>query len=101
MEMKGENELYVHPNLATAKSLTEGDWAWVQTPHGMVRVRVHITSGIQEQTVGFVRGFGHWALGKVAQGRGAHDGWLLPGKAEVHSGQAVHKEVACRIYKDL
>ena len=101
MEMKGENKLYVHPTLAAAKGLSDDDWANVQTAHGMVRVRVHVTAGIQPETVGFVRGFGHWAMGKLARGKGVHDGWLLPGKAEVHSGQAVHKEVACRIYKDL
>lgn len=99
MEMKGENKLLVHPTVAAAKGLSEEDWAFVQTPYGLTRVRVHITSGIQVDTVGFVRGFGHWALGELAKGKGVHDGWLLPGKAEIHSGQAVHKEVGCRIYK--
>ncbi|MBI4954552.1 MAG: molybdopterin-dependent oxidoreductase [Myxococcales bacterium] len=101
MEMKGDNQLYVHPTLATAKGLAEGDWVWVQTPYGAIRARAHVTAGIQQDTVGFVRGFGHWAFGDTARGKGAHDGWLLSGKAEIHSGQAVHKEVACRIYKDL
>jgi thiosulfate reductase/polysulfide reductase chain A len=101
MEMKGENKLLVHPTLATSKGLSEGDRVWIQTPFGSIRLRVHITEGIQSETVGFVRGFGHWGLGKLAKGKGAHDGWLLPGKAEIHSGQAVHKEVGCRIYKDL
>jgi thiosulfate reductase/polysulfide reductase chain A len=101
MEMKGENKLIVHPTVAAAKGLSEDDRVWVQTAFGQIGVRVHITEGIQPDTVGFVRGFGHWGLGKLAKGRGAHDGWLLPGKAEIHSGQAVHKEVACRIYKGL
>jgi thiosulfate reductase/polysulfide reductase chain A len=99
MEMKGENKLLIHPTLASPKGLSEDDWAFVQTAFGIIRVRVHITEGIQKDTVGFVRGFGHWALGELAKGKGAHDGWLLPGKAEVHSGQAVHKEVGCRIYR--
>ena len=52
------------------------------------------------QTFRTMREARHWlAENEVAKGRGAHDGWLLPGKAEVHSGQAVHKEVGCRIYK--
>ena len=101
MEMKDDNQLYVHPTLANGKSLTEGDWVWVQTPFGSLRARAHITAGIQPETVGFVRGFGHWAFGEVARDKGTHDGWVLSGKAEVHSGQAVHKEVPCRIYKDL
>jgi thiosulfate reductase/polysulfide reductase chain A len=100
MEMKGENKLLVHPTAAAAKGLAEDDFAFVQTAYGQVRVRVHITSRIQAETVGFVRGFGHWASGSIAKGRGVHDGWLLSGRAEIHSGQAVHKEVACRIFKD-
>ncbi|MBI2378645.1 MAG: molybdopterin-dependent oxidoreductase [Deltaproteobacteria bacterium] len=104
MEMKGENKLYVHPSLADSLGLDEDDLAWVETPVNRLRVRIHRTPGIHYEsntlaTVGFVRGFGHWALGDTAKGKGAHDGWILPGKAEVHSGQAVHKEVPCRIYK--
>ena len=97
MEMKGENKLLVHPTVARARHLSEDDLAMVRTRVGSVRARVHITPGIQPDTVGFVRGFGHWGLGRLAKGKGAHDGWLLPGKAEIHSGQAVHKEVGCHI----
>jgi len=100
MEMKGENKLFVHPTVASALGLKEDDFVGVETAHGKVRIRAHITEGIQRETVGFVRGFGHWAFGKVAKDKGAHDGWLLAGKAEIHSGQAVKKEAACRIYRD-
>ncbi|MBI2894004.1 MAG: molybdopterin-dependent oxidoreductase [Deltaproteobacteria bacterium] len=101
MELMRENRLLIHPDVANAEGIAEGDWVWVQTPIGLVKVRAHITYGIQPETVGFFRGFGHWALGSLAMGKGAHDGWVLPGKAELHSGQAVHKEVACRIYKEV
>lgn len=101
MEMRGENRLLLHTTLASSLGITEGDWVWVQTAHGLVKVRAHPTAGIQAETVGFVRGFGHWGFGRLADGKGAHDGLLLPGRAEIHSGQAVHKEVACRIYKEV
>ena len=101
MELKKENRLHIHPTLAGPLAIGEGDWVWVQTPHGLVKIRAHLTYGIQAETVGFVRGFGHWGLGSKAKNKGAHDGWLLPGKAKLHSGQAVHKEVACRIYKEV
>lgn len=99
MEMRGENRLFIAPT--TAAALNIDDQVWVQTLRGTIKVRAHLSAGIQRDTVGFVRGFGHWALGSLARNRGAHDGWLLPGKAELHSGQAVHKEVACRIYKEV
>ena len=79
---------------------------------GVTMTRDHLILGIMDNVAGrleevrfekgaWVRGFGHWASGELAKGKGAHDGWLLPGKAEIHSGQAIVKEVACRIYKDL
>jgi anaerobic selenocysteine-containing dehydrogenase len=100
MEMKGENRLLIHPNVA-GTSIKEGDWVWVQTPYGLAKARAHITHGIQPECVGWVRGFGHWAMGDVAKGKGTHDNALLPPRAELHSGQAVNKEVACRIYREV
>lgn len=101
MEMRKENRLLVHPTLATSKGIQDGDWVWVQTTIGLAKARAKVTPGIQPETVGWVRGFGHWASGSIAKGRGAHDNALMPGRAEMHSGQAVLKEVACRIYKEV
>jgi len=99
MEMKAENRLWIHPTTATARSLDEEDMVYVQSPYGIVRARVHITHGIRPDTVGFVRGFGHWGLGKIAKGRGTHDGWLLPPRTEVHSAQLPHKDLVCQVTK--
>lgn len=101
MQIQGENKLFIHPDVAKQLGISEDDWVWVETPVNRIRVKAHVTKRIQKDTVGFFRGYGHWALGKVAKGRGAHDGWLLPGRAEHLSGQAVHKEVGCRVYKAL
>jgi len=100
MSFRGENRLYVHPDDAKAYGgIEEGDRIMVETADGMVEARAHVAPIIMKGVVGWVRGFGHWALGKLAKGKGSHDGWLLKGRAEIHSGQAVHKEAACRIYK--
>ena len=98
-ELKPETRLYINPADATPLGLEEGDGCWVESPYGQIRAKAHVTKRIMAGCVGFFRGQGHWALGKVAKGKGSHDGWLLPGRAEIHSGQAVHKEVGCRVYK--
>ena len=46
-----------------------------------------------------VHGFGHWAAGRIAQGKGINDGQFVPGKAERISGMAAHKDGAVRVYK--
>ncbi len=99
MTLRGENRLIIHPEVAKAHGIGEADRVAVETENGIVEARAHVAPLIHKEWVGWVRGFGHWALGRVAKGKGAHDGWLLKGRAEIHSGQAVHKEAGCRIYK--
>lgn len=98
-ELRPELRLYVNPTDAAPLGIEEGDPVWVESAYGQIKLKAHVTKRIMAGCVGFCRGHGHWALGKVAKGKGAHDGWLLPGRAEVHSGQGVHKEVGCRVYK--
>lgn len=99
MTMRGENRLIIHPDVAKAYGIGEADRVAVESENGVVEARAHVAPIIHKECVGWVRGFGHWALGRYAKGKGAHDGWLLKGRAEIHSGQAVHKEAGCRIYK--
>lgn len=98
-ELQPGARMYIHPTDAAPLGVEEGDAVWIQTAYGQIRATAHVTKRITVGCVGFFRGHGHWALGKVAKGKGSHDGWLLPGRAELHSGQAVHKEVGCRVYK--
>ncbi len=51
------------------------------------------------RVVGMIHGFGHWALGPVAQGKGTNDTQFIPGKADPISGMAAHKDGAVRVYK--
>lgn len=99
MEMKGENRLIIHPSATTARNLEEEDLVTVKSPFGSVKARIHVSRSIRPDTVGFVRGFGHWALGGLAKGKGAHDGSLLPARAEVHSAQVIHKDLVCQVTK--
>ncbi|MBI5608776.1 MAG: molybdopterin-dependent oxidoreductase, partial [Deltaproteobacteria bacterium] len=99
MGMRGENRCVIHPDVATPLGIGEADRVMVETENGLIEARAHISTGIHKECVGWVRGFGHWALGRIAKGKGVHDGWLLKGRAELHSGQAVHKEAGCRIFK--
>jgi thiosulfate reductase/polysulfide reductase chain A len=99
MEMKGSNRLWIHPTAAAARGIEEEDVVYVQGPYGVVKARAHVTVGIHANTVGFARGFGHWALGRVAKGKGTHEGWLMPPRAEVHSAQLPHKDMVCQVTK--
>jgi len=60
---------------------------------------VQLTEGIHPEVVGLQHGYGHWALGKIAKGKGTDDGQFCAGKADLASGQAVTKEIAVKVYK--
>ena len=94
MEMKGENKLLRAPDPGgLTKGLSEDDWAWVRRPIGAVRsgcTRPRASRRRHGRVRPRLRSLG--ARRASPRARGAHDGWLLPGKAEVHSGQAVTRK---------
>jgi len=99
MEMKSDNPLWINAATARRLGIAEGDEIWIESPVAKARATAHVTEGIHPEVVGLHHGYGHWALGQVAKGKGTDDGQFLPGKAEHLSGQAVTKEVGVRVYK--
>jgi len=79
--------------------LEDGDSVWVESIHGKVMAKVKSTEGIHPEVVGLQHGFGHWALGSIAKGRGFSDSVLRPARAEPLSGQAMNKQCCVKIYK--
>jgi thiosulfate reductase/polysulfide reductase chain A len=99
MEMKADNPLWINTVTARRLGIGEGDEVWVESPVAKAKATAHVTEGIHPEVVGLHHGYGHWALGQVAKGKGTSDGQFLPGKAERISGQAVTKEVGVKVYK--
>ena len=99
MEFHGENELWININRANALGIYDGDIVTVENQYGKARARAKVTRRIHPDVVGLVHGFGHWAAGRIAQGKGTNDGQFVPGKAERISGMAAHKDGAVRVYK--
>jgi len=50
-------------------------------------------------SVGWQHGFGHWALGHMAKGKGTVDGMFNKTVSDPISGMALHKEVCVKVYK--
>jgi len=99
MQFHGENELWININKAKSLGIGDGDMVTVENQYGKARARAKVTRRIHPDVVGMVHGFGHWASGSVAQGKGTNDGQFIPGKAERICGMAAHKDGAVRIYK--
>ncbi|HLA37212.1 MAG TPA: molybdopterin-dependent oxidoreductase [Candidatus Brocadiales bacterium] len=99
IDLKPDNPLWVNTETGKRLGLVEGEEVWMESPYGKARVKVHLTEGIHPEVVGLHHGYGHWALGKLAKGKGVNDGLFMPGKAERLSGEGITKEVGVRIYK--
>lgn len=99
IELKPYNPLQINRKTASRLGIREGDLVWVESPYGRVQAVAHLTDGIHPEVVGLQHGFGHWALGSVAKGRGTSDACLRPVKADPISGQALHKQCCVRVYK--
>lgn len=99
MEFHGENELWINLDAAAARGIRDGDMVVVENQFARAAARARVTARIHPDVVGMVHGFGHWALGPVAKGKGINDAQFIPGKADPISGMAAHKEAAVRVYK--
>ncbi len=72
-----DNPLWMHPEPARQRGLSEGDEVWVESAAGKVKTRVHITQRIRPDCVYMTPGFGHLSKGlSVAYGAGVSDSEL-------------------------
>ncbi|HET7611480.1 MAG TPA: molybdopterin-dependent oxidoreductase [Rhodanobacteraceae bacterium] len=69
-QIAARNVLYVHPETLAAVPITDGDWAWIASPRGRLRVQVRAHAGCASGTV--------WTWNAVGKKRGA---WKLGKRA--------------------
>ncbi len=69
-QIHGRNPLYVHGSVMAAHGLKEGDWAWVTSHHGRIKVPVARMDALNPQTVWTWNAIGKregaWALDPMA-----------------------------------
>ncbi|MDD5686533.1 MAG: molybdopterin-dependent oxidoreductase [Elusimicrobia bacterium] len=98
-ELKSENPLRINIDTAKKLGIRDGDIVWIESLYGKVKAKTKTTEGMHPEVVGLQYGFGHWALGEIAKGRGTSDASLRPTASCPISGQALHKECCVKIYK--
>ena len=78
-EFDKENTALLNTQTAADLGLIDGDYMWVESLAGRIKVRCTTTEAIRPDCVAIDHGFGHWSSGlTVAQGLGANDGDLIP-----------------------
>ncbi len=99
LHLKSENPLIIHPDTAARFGLKDGDEVIIESPYGSTRGKIKATRRMHPEVVGLQHGFGHWAGGRNAVGRGTADAGLRPTRADPLSGQAIHKQTCVTLRK--
>lgn len=89
----------INRKTAARLKIKAGDSIWVESPHGKDKAVAKVTEGIHPDFVGWQHGFGHWAMGRVAKGKGTNGGQFVPTQSGALSGQALYKECCVRVYR--
>jgi anaerobic selenocysteine-containing dehydrogenase len=83
-QIHGSNRLYVPRGLAESLGLDDGDWAWVTSRHGRIKVRVRPMAGVNEHTL--------WTWNAIGKRAGA---WNLdPDSPEAKEGFLLNHLIA-------
>ena len=99
-QVYSENELWLHPKAAAARSIANGDRVKVTSDVGQVEIKVKVTEGIREDCVWMTQGFGHRSMGlKVAYGKGASDSDLHATFTDPVSGSQALSQTCVKVEK--
>jgi anaerobic selenocysteine-containing dehydrogenase len=56
-EIQPDPTLHIHPDVAAARDISDGDWVRLTSPHGWLRVRAELYPGIRPDTVMLLHGW--------------------------------------------
>lgn len=97
-EMWG-NWVEVNPETARGLGIADGDWVWVESPVGRIRLRARHYPGAMPHVVNISLGQGHRAYGRWAKGRGANPKRIIGHEQDRLSALAAWSATRVKIYK--
>ena len=57
-QITGSNKLYINTETAAAYEIMDGDWIWVESHHGQIKVQASLMDGVEKSTVWTWNGVG-------------------------------------------
>jgi thiosulfate reductase / polysulfide reductase chain A len=99
MEIVGENWVEVQRADAQRYGILDGQMVVVESPKDSITIKAKVIDGIVPGAVSVRHGhgFGHWAMGEVAKGKGAHSNVLMDRHTGPISGANCYNECKVRI----
>jgi len=89
----------INPETAARMGIEDGDWLWLESKTGKVKVKARLFPGAHPQCVHVPYGQGHRAYGRWAKGRGINPNDLLVREYDYLGGFLSHFSTKVKIYK--
>jgi anaerobic selenocysteine-containing dehydrogenase len=89
----------INPETAKRLGIVDGDWVWVESLKGKIKVRAKLYKGAMPDVVNIPFGEGHASGGRWSKGLGENPYRLIAGDLDPLSGYPVKESTRVRIYK--
>ena len=99
MEICGENWMEINRVDALKYGIVNDEYAIVESPKDHIRIRAKVVEGLVPGCISIRHGhgFGHWAMGSVAKGKGAHSNNLMDTHTNPITGANCYNECKVRV----
>jgi len=99
MEICGENWVEVNGSDAAKYGIQDDSYIIVESPKDQIRIKAKVVQGLVPGCISIRHGhgFGHWATGSVAKGKGAHSNNLMEAHTNPKTGTSCYNECKVRI----
>ncbi len=87
----------LNPETAGRLGLDDKDDVWIESPQGRVKTRLRLVPGLRPDVLNMPYNFGHTAIGRWAEDRGANGLDLMSGASEPASGLAALTNTRVRV----
>lgn len=89
----------INPETARRLSISDGDWVWVESPVGKIKVKARLYKGTMPDVVNIPFGQGHSSGGRWSKGIGQNPYRLIGDRLDGITGYPIHGATRVKVYK--
>ncbi len=89
----------INPETAKRMSISDGDWVWVESQQGKIKVKARLYKGTMPDVVNIPFGQGHSSGGRWSKGMGQNPYRLIGDDLDPITGYPIHGVTRVKIYK--
>lgn len=89
----------INPKTALRYNISDGEWIWIESPHGRIKAKARLYEGAMPQVVNIPFGNGHRSGGRWSKNIGENPYQLLGLELDPLTGQPIQGVSRVKIYK--